>query len=445
MKSFARLLREVAQPKSGDELNFKDKHEIEFWDHPESEESQHTAEKKSKRRRADYDRGEDMTVYEALKGAARVSRSLRGDIVQKPLNKSKVMAMKPPHAGTVAGVKFYEHPTKGDESPLIADVSGGKFGISSFWEVPDMDELTEAKLDPVGKEDDDVNNDGKVDAQDSYLKNRRKTIAKAMKEDLSEKAVSQAQQKAAGAALAAKRGEIPVSELQGAAKEMFKMKTKDLEDFARTKHKGLPDRVDEDLVENPILAKILRRLRKSPEQVKDFDESAFIAKAAYSKKAGKDKFRLGDDEYPVTIRKATADKITESKLDMVAIGRKLQQKAPKERNDQISNAMANLADHLESYGTPFGAKNMKELSKKTGLSTEIIQMLIKRVMKEGFEPGEYELNDGSIIKMTEYVAEALDRLYDTLTEENQEKMCSMIFEDKETFESIVTFAKEKFK
>jgi len=34
------------------------------------------------------------------------------------------------------------------------------------------------KLDPVGKEDRDVNNDGKVDKQDSYLKNRRNTISK---------------------------------------------------------------------------------------------------------------------------------------------------------------------------------------------------------------------------------------------------------------------------
>ena len=30
------------------------------------------------------------------------------------------------------------------------------------------------KLDPVGKEDGDVNNDGKKDSTDSYLMNRRK-------------------------------------------------------------------------------------------------------------------------------------------------------------------------------------------------------------------------------------------------------------------------------
>jgi soluble lytic murein transglycosylase-like protein len=39
------------------------------------------------------------------------------------------------------------------------------------------------KLDPVGKEDDDVNNDGKVNNSDSYLKNRRKAIGSAIKEE----------------------------------------------------------------------------------------------------------------------------------------------------------------------------------------------------------------------------------------------------------------------
>jgi archaellum component FlaC len=38
------------------------------------------------------------------------------------------------------------------------------------------------KLDPVGKEDDDINNDGKVDKTDKYLANRRKAIAANLKE-----------------------------------------------------------------------------------------------------------------------------------------------------------------------------------------------------------------------------------------------------------------------
>ena len=39
----------------------------------------------------------------------------------------------------------------------------------------------EEALDPVGKEDADINNDGKVDGTDRYLKNRRKKIGQAMK------------------------------------------------------------------------------------------------------------------------------------------------------------------------------------------------------------------------------------------------------------------------
>ena len=38
-------------------------------------------------------------------------------------------------------------------------------------------------LDPVGKEDDDVNNDGKTDSSDSYLKNRRKVVSKYLKKE----------------------------------------------------------------------------------------------------------------------------------------------------------------------------------------------------------------------------------------------------------------------
>ena len=37
-------------------------------------------------------------------------------------------------------------------------------------------------LDPVGKEDDDINNDGKVDKTDKYLLKRRQTIAKNINE-----------------------------------------------------------------------------------------------------------------------------------------------------------------------------------------------------------------------------------------------------------------------
>jgi hypothetical protein len=55
-------------------------------------------------------------------------------------------------------------------------------------------------------------------------------------------AKSQAQQKAAGAALAAKRGERKESELKGASRSMEKsMSEKELHDMASTKQKGKPE------------------------------------------------------------------------------------------------------------------------------------------------------------------------------------------------------------
>ena len=59
-------------------------------------------------------------------------------------------------------------------------------------------------------------------------------------------AKSKSQQRAAGAALSAKRGETKVSELKGASKEMYNSMSEDeLIDFAQTDHDGLPEDVDD--------------------------------------------------------------------------------------------------------------------------------------------------------------------------------------------------------
>ncbi|MAN55865.1 MAG: DUF3008 family protein [Paracoccus sp. (in: a-proteobacteria)] len=60
-------------------------------------------------------------------------------------------------------------------------------------------------------------------------------------------AKSKAQQRAAGAALSAKRGETKVGDLQGASRDMYDSMSEDeLEDFASTDLDGLPDRVEGD-------------------------------------------------------------------------------------------------------------------------------------------------------------------------------------------------------
>lgn len=60
------------------------------------------------------------------------------------------------------------------------------------------------------------------------------------------KAVSKAQQRAAGAALAAKRGEAALSDLQGASREMHDTMTEaELEAMASTPREDLPEHSDD--------------------------------------------------------------------------------------------------------------------------------------------------------------------------------------------------------
>jgi hypothetical protein len=98
---------------------------------------------------------------------------------------------------------------------------------------------------------------------------------------LAEKAVSKAQQQAAGIALAAKRsGKTPAG--KGASAEMSKMSTKELEKFAGTKHKGLP------------------KHKKTDETMADTEEgNEFSGELAKAKASGAKSFKVDGKDYPV--------------------------------------------------------------------------------------------------------------------------------------------------
>ena len=185
-------------------------------------------------------------------------------------------------------------------NPNIQSVEMTEYGEPREGERKGGEDTAKAKagkgLDPVGKEDSDVNNDGKVDKTDGYLKNRRNKVGAAIstrKESfdffeqkkptrsqntdevvtnaekgvnnsslikvnpeiqessyskflkvIQEKAVSQNQQQLAGMALAYLRGDMP--DASDEVKKMAKMGEKKLRDFAKTKHEGLPEKVKEE-------------------------------------------------------------------------------------------------------------------------------------------------------------------------------------------------------
>jgi hypothetical protein len=96
-------------------------------------------------------------------------------------------------------------------------------------------------------------------------------------------AKSKAQQKAAGAALSAKRGDAKRSELVGASRQMYdSMSEKQLDEFASTKRKGKPDYTPD----SPIPAKKAKRKRAAKKGAATRAKNAKKKKAA-SKKATK--------------------------------------------------------------------------------------------------------------------------------------------------------------
>jgi len=53
--------------------------------------------------------------------------------------------------------------------------------VEKMMKEMECEECYEEGMDPVGKEDSDINNDGKVDGTDKYLKNRREKIGQSIK------------------------------------------------------------------------------------------------------------------------------------------------------------------------------------------------------------------------------------------------------------------------
>jgi hypothetical protein len=66
---------------------------------------------------------------------------------------------------------------------LVDKFGGEEIGLGDS----DYDENLYEKLDAVGHEDGDINNDGKEDSQDDYLLNKREKIAKNIDEEMSDK------------------------------------------------------------------------------------------------------------------------------------------------------------------------------------------------------------------------------------------------------------------
>ncbi len=120
------------------------------------------------------------------------------------------------------------------------------------------------KMDPVGKEDDDINNDGKVDKTDDYLANRRKAVGDAIKKSKKNEEVDDdetAKKATKGAKKKAKGIKTIEKEIDKLKDEKKKLKDKIAPLIADFKSK----KIDKD--------KYLKKVGDTPKKIKDINDN----------------------------------------------------------------------------------------------------------------------------------------------------------------------------
>tara|TARA_A100001015_G_C15009962_1_gene722548 strand:- start:1494 stop:2282 length:789 start_codon:yes stop_codon:yes gene_type:complete len=193
---------------------------------------------------------------------------------------------------------------------------------------------------------------------------------------ITEKSVSVSQQRAAGLALAAKRGEVDSSKLSGASKEMMKMSEKDLEDFAKTKHKGLPMKKEGNKEEyKKVFDAALKKFNiSSPGELKtDELKKKFFNYVDANYKAKDENFR------PVVEKKDSHGELVHKYEKMTG------KKAPSGTSSQAIKLMIRKAEKKEE----FSEQDMKSVMKKLmGKDVDV-----KTTGASGFQKTMYHVSD----------------------------------------------------
>lgn len=167
--------------------------------------------------------------------------------------------------------------------------------------------------------------------------------------ELQEKAVSKQQQKLMGLALAYKRGEVSSDKVSDTVKDLAKgMSEKELEDFAKTKHKGLPQKKEDVSVESVNEV----GLQGTAGTAVRLGTAAAIGGAAYGAKKAVDRFR------PTKVAKARQDREDKRQARQAAQDqiKKLRQKERERRTAAVTNTARKAGQAFSKLRKRIGGK-----------------------------------------------------------------------------------------
>ena len=233
--------------------------------------------------------GGQITKPDPFKGAAAVQKPKGVSLAEDPVEEQKeekteldeMMTRDERIAAIKAAHQRVMQKDKEAEARAKRDAKRGMKAPGATKGMADV-KMEAKKLDPVGKADADIDNDGDVDKSDSYLHNRRKAIKKAMKEALRIKDTSGSlgdlKKAKQGASLSAK----------SIAQDTRKAAASDIKDI-RKKTAGNP------VARKQAMAKADYAVKK--EELQQVDEISAKTLSSYKDKATKDMPRLRDKMY----------------------------------------------------------------------------------------------------------------------------------------------------
>ena len=234
-------------------------------------------------------------------------------------------------------------------------------------------------------------------------------------EELDEKALSQNQQQLMGMALALKRGEMDPSKASDAVKKLAKdMSMKDLEDFASTKHKGLPVKKESHKIS-------FKEMINKVSGEEDLQEDAY-------------------EEIPMMKNQLhyimyAADEIMEY-LDMGV-----------DPEEWYQNKLSGVFYEMKSlHAYVEGEKRLYDYDIDDEEDDEDLMMAYYgeevKDLDEAVKAGSLKLNDGATVKVSDKDAKLLNSLLGGLNAKNRKEMEKVMMTDKNGFNEILGFATE---
>jgi hypothetical protein len=466
MKTFKTMVAEVAQPNSGDELNFKEKHVIDQILDPNAEEEQFTADKIKKfKNRADYEKGDDMAVYEGIALTRDLPGQENGDVDNDGDSDMADAQLRFRRHAEIKkkiideGVKFTI-----PESILTTERNAFHTAAADAHKAGKTHFAFSGKKYPVTMSKDAATTfagKGKglveADMSDSQKK-KREEIVLAMKKDAADlkkrygdewKTVMYATATKQAMSEAEQIDEISRKTLVSYARKAPES-ADDLEQHGRRmakigqSHKEMGKPVSA----NAIFQRAGEKIGKAGQRRQYFQKALTKLEALdpvgqEDSDIDNDGKRTKSDAYLHARRKAIAKKLQQEGLVdvMMPAGGEFDSEPSHKAYKRKNKSKPHHAG--ESLRMAEGSKVEDVSIAKNGAGLKVFAGKTKRSqIDEAFKAGPLKLIDGSTINMTTEEAEALNSMFEGLNPSNREKMQSIMTANKKGYGDIVSFAKE---